>query len=434
MGSLAPGWEGYEWRRKGESWEPRDFAGPEWDGTAARGRRVLLYAEQALGDTIQFARFARTVAAAGADVILEVQPPLAKLMQTLPGVTVIAKGAPLPAYDCHLPLMSVPYVMRLPGVSVDGPYLAAEPERAERWERHLGGDGFRIGIAWRGNPKAPGPSRAIPLEAFRPLSRVPGVRLISLQKNDGVGELADLPDGMTVETLGPDFDSGPNAFLDAAAVMMSLDLVVTSDTSISHLAGALGRPVWIAMRHVTDWRWMANGEATPWYPTARLFKQTRRGDWDDVFARIASELAKGASTPRAVDLAVAAEAPLIPVSLGELIDKITILEIKSERIDDPKKCANIRRELDLLSAVRAGPSLTGEEARLKGELRRVNELLWEIEDLIRTCEREQDFGQDFIMLARSVYKTNDRRSAIKRKINDLSGSAIVEEKSYSKYS
>jgi tetratricopeptide (TPR) repeat protein len=433
IGSLAEGWAGYEWRRRQDIWDPRDFAGPEWDGTAARGRRVLLYAEQALGDTLQFARFARTVAASGADVILEVQPPLAKLMQSLEGVTVVARGAPLPAFDCHLPLMSVPHVMRLPDVSADGPYLAAEPERTERWQRHLGGEGFRVGIAWRGNPKAPGPSRAIPLETFLPLARVPGVRLISLQKNDGVDELADLPDGMTIETLGAGFDSGEGAFLDTAAVMMSLDLVITSDTSIAHLAGALGRPVWIAMRHVTDWRWMADGEATPWYPTARLLKQTRRGDWGSVFERMASELVKIASGPPADDLAASPATPLVPISLGELIDKITILEIKSERIDDPKKSANIRRELDLLLAV-PQPAPTAEAARLKDELKQVNEMLWEIEDQIRICEREQNFGPDFIALARSVYQTNDRRSAIKRQINDLSGSALVEEKSYSKYS
>ncbi len=430
LGDLARGWEDYEWRRKQDSWEPRDFAGPEWDGTAAAGRRVLLYAEQGFGDTIQFARFACAVAAAGADVILEVQPLLTRLMQTLPGVTVIGKGAPLPAFDCHAPLMSVPHIMRLPDISADGPYLAAEPDRTERWRETLAGEGFRIGVAWRGNPKAPGPSRAIPLEAFRPVCRVPGVRLISLQKNDGVEQLADLRDGMTIETLGADFDSGPGAFLDAAAVLMNLDLVITGDTAIAHLAGALGRPVWMAMRHVTDWRWMVRDGRTPWYSTARVFKQEQRGDWNGVFARVATELARLVGGPKTDD----AQTLRAPVSVGELIDKITILEIKSERIDDPDKIANVRRELDLLTACCARPAPTAEVAALKSELKRVNELLWEIEDLIRTCERAQDFGPDFVMLARSVYKTNDRRCAIKRRINGLSNSSIVEEKSYSKYS
>jgi hypothetical protein len=188
--------------------------------------------------------------------------------------------------------MSVPHVLRLPDVAVDGPYLAAEPERIGRWRDALGGDGFRIGIAWRGNPKAPGPSRAIPLGVYAPLSQIPGVRLVSLHKNDGGEPLAGLPDGVTVETLGDDFDAGADAFLDTAAVMMNLDLVITSDTSIAHLAGALGRPVWIALRHVPDWRWMVRGETTPWYATARIFKQTRPGDWDGVLARMAVELAR----------------------------------------------------------------------------------------------------------------------------------------------
>lgn len=292
MGHLAEGWEGHEWRRKRDTWEPRHFRGPEWDGTTVPGRRVLLYAEQALGDTIQFARFARTAALAGNAVVLEVQRPLAALMQTLPDVTVIARGGSLPAYDCHLPLMSVPYRMRLRDVAADGAYLAGDARRIKHWQRRLSGEALRIGIAWRGNPKAPGPSRAIPLSAFLPLSRIPNVRLISLQKNDGADELAGLSKGMTIETLGADFDTGVDAFLDTAAVMMDLDLVITSDTSIAHLAGALGRPVWVAMRHVTDWRWMVQGEATPWYASARVFKQSVRGDWDGVFAKIAFELTR----------------------------------------------------------------------------------------------------------------------------------------------
>jgi hypothetical protein len=269
------------------------------------------------------------------------------------------------------------------------------------------------------------------LQAFAPLARVPGVRLISLQKNVGIEQLAGVPPEMTVETLGDDFDAGTDAFVDTVAVMMNLDLVITSDTAIAHLAGALGRTVWIAMRHVPDWRWIPRGETTPWYPSARLFLQSRLGaGWDEVFDRMAHELARLAGTPASAD----ARMPLVPISIGELIDRMTILEIKAERIDDADKVANVRRELDLLAGVRGGAALDGEVARLKQELRAVNELLWEIEDLIRACEREQFFGDEFIALARGVYKTNDRRSALKRQINELSGSAIVEEKAYTQYS
>ena len=276
-----------------DAWEPRSFAGPEWDGTAQPRRRVLLYAEQALGDTIQFARFARTVADAGNDVILEVQPPLATLMQSAArrhgrrrsGGAAARVRLPSPADERSAHAAPA-------GRVGDGALSCgrAEAHRALASSARRRGSSRRHCLA--GNPKAPGPSRAIPLEAFVPLSRIPGVRLISLQKDDGDGDLRRLRDAMTVETLGPDFDAGADAFLDTAAVMTSLDLVISSDTSIAHLAGALGRPVWIAMRHVTDWRWMVQGEATPWYSTARVFKQSARGDWAGVFERIARDLAR----------------------------------------------------------------------------------------------------------------------------------------------
>jgi hypothetical protein len=344
------------------------------------------------------------------------------LLQSLEGVTVIGKGMTLPAFDCHLPLMSLPHALGLADITDDGPYLAAEPGRVEHWSRTLGSEEFRVGIAWQGNPRAPGdPGRSIPLREFLSLARVPDVRLISLQKHDGLEQLADLPADLTVEILGDAFDAGPDALVDAAAVMMQLDLVITSDTSIAHLAGALGRPVWVALKHVPDWRFGSVGEDWPSYRSARLFRQSRRGDWAGVFDRMAAELSRIAAKPAAPDLA----APLVPVSIGGLIDRTTILEIKAERIAEPGKLANIRKELALLS-----PMCT----TLAGHGRRVNELLWEIEDLIRACERAGEFGADFVALARSVYRTNDRRGAIKRRINELTGSSLVEEKSYSDWS
>ena len=151
--------------------------------------------------------------------------------------------------------------------------------------------GFRIGIAWRARPNVPiDRGRSFPLRCLAPLARLPGVRLISLQKDHALEELKTLPSGMIVETLGPEFDAGPGGFVDAAAVMMSLDLVISVDTSLAHLAGALGRPVWIALQRVPDWRWLLEREDTPWYPTARLFRQRAAGEWDEVFARMAAEL------------------------------------------------------------------------------------------------------------------------------------------------
>ncbi len=353
-GRFAEGWQGYEWRRKIDDGTVRPLSGPEWTGGDTNARRLLFYSEQGLGDAIQFSRFACSVAARGGEVLLEVQPSLGGLLGSLEGVKVIRNGATLPEHDAELPLMSLPHVLgaTLETIPRDVPYLFAEPARVEAWAKRLPAGQFRVGIVWQGKSTADVDfGRSIPLRCFAPLSRIPGLTLISLQKYDGAEQLAHLPPGMTVETLGAEFDAGSDAFVDCAAVMMNLDLVISSDTAAAHLAGALGRPVWIVLKHVPDWRWMMDREDTPWYPTARLFRQARRDDWDEVFERIAGELARAAaaktksgdllSQRRAGSLdptqAVPPGTALVPVSFGELVDKITILEIKSERIDDASK-------------------------------------------------------------------------------------------------
>ena len=447
-GRFAEGWQAYEWRRKIDSGTARPLSLPEWTGGDTDAKRLLFYSEQGLGDSIQFSRFACSVAARGAEVLLEVQPSLVGLLRSLKGLRVIPKGATLRKHDAELPLMSLPHVLGTTPETIPGnlPYLFAEPARVEAWAKRLPAGQFRVGIVWQGKSTADVDfGRSIPLRSFAPLCRIPGLTLISLQKHHGVRQLAHLPPGMRVETLGAEFDAGEDAFVDCAAVMMNLDLVISSDTAAAHLAGALGRPVWIVLKHVPDWRWMMDREDTPWYPTARLFRQARRDDWDEVFERIAAELARatGAKTKpgdllpqRRVDSldrtqAVPPGTALVPVSFGELVDKITILEIKSERIGDPSKLVNVRVELELLATALARfcvlPPRAGE---LKAELRRINEALWEIEDQIRDCERNNDFGAMFVDLARRVYMTNDRRSAVKRQLSELVGSVIVEEKSY----
>lgn len=291
QGAFIPGWHGFEARRRQPSWDPRHLSGPEWDGVARPGQRVFLYSEQGLGDTIQFARFARIPASMGMDVTLEVQVPLVKLIQSMSGVRVIGKGAPLPEFDCHLPLMSIPKVMGLTAVEVQPPYLAVDQKRVELWSRQLSRRGFCVGIAWQGNPRTPSDrGRSIPLREYRPLARASGVQFISLQKNDGVDQLKRLPHGWAVKTFGTNKVSGAEAFIDTAAVMMNMDLVITSDTAVAHLAGALGCPVWIALKHVPCWRWQTTGARTAWYPTARLYRQEQPGQWQPVFERIAADL------------------------------------------------------------------------------------------------------------------------------------------------
>jgi hypothetical protein len=301
-GRFAEGWEGYEWRRKLDNWTPRSLSAPEWSNGDPEGKRLFFYAEQGLGDTIQFSRFACAVAARGEEVVLEVPPALVRLLNGLKHVKVIGSGDPPPQYDAHLPLMSVPRALNVTSETIPAgvPYLFAEPARVDAWAERLPTSAFRVGIAWQGKPvRKVDKGRSIPLRAFAPMCRVPSVRLISLQKHDGLDQLANLPPGMIVETLGEEFDAGPDAFLDCAAVMMSLDLIISSDTAIVHLAGALGRPLWVVLKDIPEWRWMMDREDSAWYPTACLFRQRRPGDWDEVFERVAAELAEAVARKKA---------------------------------------------------------------------------------------------------------------------------------------
>ena len=292
IGRFTEGWKGYEWRqKKSDTWTERDFPGPEWQGDTSPGTRLLLYAEQGLGDTIQFARFARMLAKRGLVVSLEVQRPLKGLLDGLENVTIFRRGENSPPYKAHCPLMSVPFVLQmgLDDIRAEAPpYLAARQDLVERWRTRLPTNGLRVGITWQGDPKGKADlGRSIPARAFAPLARMEGVTLISLQKNDGVDQLRDLPADMRIVSFD-DLDRGPDAFLDTAAIMMNLDLVITSDTSIAHLAGALGRPVWVALKHVPDWRWMLERSDSPWYPSMRLFRQSRPNDWDGVTSEMAA--------------------------------------------------------------------------------------------------------------------------------------------------
>ena len=285
-GRFAEGWPEYEWRfRAGVARLPASEQ-PQWSGEALAGRTVLVRAEQGYGDTIQFCHYVPMIA--GGPVVLEVPARLRRLLGSLPGAPrIVASGEALPRFDLVCPLLSMPRLFDTAPGNV--PYLAAEPERVAQWRSRIGSHGRRVGLAWQGNPDSQAEQgRSIPLREFLPLAQVAGVRLISLQRHHGLEQLAAAPE---VETLGEAFDAGADAFIDTAAVMQGLDLVITSDTAVAHLAGALGRPVWLALQHVPDWRWMLERSDCPWYPSMRLFRQTRRGDWGGVFARMAEELA-----------------------------------------------------------------------------------------------------------------------------------------------
>ena len=292
------GWPLYEWRssKRANSIEALVRDRPSWRGEEIGARTLFIYAEQGLGDTIQFCRYARLAETLGMHVILAVQNPLLRLMKSLGPNIVVTEWTSMPDhFDRHASLLSLPLGFGTVTESIPGeiPYLHAEPERIHRWKARIGSAGFKIGISWQGNIASPADAgRSFPLAAFAGLAAIPGVRLISLQKNDGLDQLDDLPPHMVVETLGDDFDAGDHAFLDTAAAMQSVDLVISSDTSIAHLAGALGRPVWVGLQFVPDWRWQLDRADSPWYPTMRIFRQRTRGDWQSVFAEMEEVLRK----------------------------------------------------------------------------------------------------------------------------------------------
>jgi hypothetical protein len=263
---------------------------------------MLLYGEQGLGDAFQFIRYAKMVKDRGATVIVECHAPLMKLFANVQGIDrLLPFGAPLPPFDVQTPLYSLPFLLgtTLNTVPAAVPYVYADPGLVEHWRRELDrlaprsglGRGLRIGIAWQGNPTFRDDRwRSIPLARFEPLAKVENVQLISLQKGHGTEQLRGVAGHFDVVNLGNKLDEAAGPFMDTAAIMKNLDLVISSDTAVPHLAGALGVPVWVALPHVPDWRWLLQREDSPWYPTMRLFRQARDGDWESVFGRMADEL------------------------------------------------------------------------------------------------------------------------------------------------
>jgi tetratricopeptide (TPR) repeat protein len=293
---FAEGWADYGAWLQCKKYGRRPFDAPLWNGVAMDQGTLLVYAEQGFGDTLQFVRYLPLIRQLVQNVVLEVQPALVPLMRASGFNEVHAGGDRLPHYDAHSPLMQLPAVFGSTEETMPAevPYLATDPALVEKWRARMDDfAGFKIGITWQGNPKYSGDARrSIPLMEFAPLAAVPGVRLLSLQKGQGAEQLAAASDRISIVDLACELDLTSGAFMDTAAVMQSLDLMITSDTATAHLAGALGVPTWVALSNHPDWRWFREGDRSPWYPTLRLFRQQRPGDWGEVFARMADELGR----------------------------------------------------------------------------------------------------------------------------------------------
>jgi tetratricopeptide (TPR) repeat protein len=293
LGDTERGWKKYEYRwelpeRRGSK---RNFSQPVWLGDdPLADKTILIHAEQGFGDTIMACRYVSMVAALGARVILEVQPALLQLMKGLDGVsTLIARGEPIPPFDVHCPIMSLPMAFRSRPETIPNtvPYLRVPKEKIDQWRSRLGDSGFKIGFAWAGNPTfKKDRDRSITLKNILPICSVADAKYFSIQKDlrDNDAEILRANPGIT-QLANELYD-----FQDTAAAMMCLDLIISSDTAVVNLAGALGRPVWILLSFIPDWRWLLERADSPWYPTARLFRQSKNGEWGSVITDVRAEL------------------------------------------------------------------------------------------------------------------------------------------------
>lgn len=295
-GDFAQGWREYEWRFKRGKW-PCNFlkhhTAPPWDGSPFYAKRLLVFAEQGIGDTLQFIRYLPKVKALGGTVLFETMAPLFELLRGFEGIDeLVPQNAAQPsvvACDWCIPLLSLPQLFNSDLNTIPAPlsYLDSDPAKTRSWNGRIGQDGFRVGIVWAGRPEHENDHhRSCALEYFMPLTQMEGIRLFGLQKGEAARQVKKLPDGRVVENLGEDFEN----FADTAGAVANLDLVISVDTAVAHLAGAMGKPVWLLLPFAPDWRWLMQREDSPWYPSMRLFRQKSRGDWAEVFQRLALEL------------------------------------------------------------------------------------------------------------------------------------------------
>ena len=450
VGDYKSGLKRYEFRFKNKDKKFILNAVPPcklWDGNlTSKNLKLLLVSEQGLGDTLQFMRYAIVLKNLGISVSLCAQPKLHSLIKTSD-----IDQAPLTPEQANkfsegrwIPLLSVPQYLNISPDNpiITHPYINAPEKYIEKWKHILTGDKKPIiGINWQGNPlheTTNSKGRSIPLESFAPLTKTPNIKLLSLQKGLGSEQLerCSFKDHFvgSQDQINDTWD-----FVETAAIVANCDLVITSDTSVAHLAGGMGKTTWLLLKTVPEWRWGLEGESTFWYPSMRLFRQRERGNWDEVLQRVADALEEHFESNIDVAHTMAEQKSrpkpiqdiLAPVSLGELIDKITILQIKRAHARG-KSIDNIEHELNELNATLERLSVDVDQAVID-QLKCVNQELWNIEDSIRDCERQKSFGEDFIDLARAIYQKNDYRAALKKEINIIYGSALIEEKLYREY-
>jgi hypothetical protein len=294
-GQFEEGWREYEYRLHGRELtsRPRVCSQPQWKGEELDGRTILLDAEQGFGDVIHFIRYAPDVAKRGGRVIFMGYAEQVRLLQGVPGIEEIVTRNPPPAFDVYCPLASLPGVFgtRLETIPAEVPYLKVDPKIVGAWEQRLGPkrERLRVGLVWAGQPTHKRDrERSIALAQLAPLTRAKDVKFYSLQKGNGASQAGEPPAGMELIDLTAELPD----FAETAGFISHLDLVISVDTSVAHLAGAMGKPVWMMLTFVPDWRWLLDREDSPWYPSMRLFRQKKRGEWDEVVRHVAEALAR----------------------------------------------------------------------------------------------------------------------------------------------
>ncbi len=297
QGDLPKAFEEYEWRWQKEKTDPRHLEKPLWDGSDLTNKTILLYSEQGMGDTIQFLRFAKILKKRGARVVCGVQAPLTQLLSLCPYIDEIRTEYTFAGIDYQAPIMSLGRILHVTQntIPTDIPYIEIDKKLAHEWREKLTPDtNFKVGLCWHVDPehekiKSPLSRRSIPLKDFQALADIPGVSLYSLQKINGEEQLRGKPEKLTIKTFA-DFDDTHGRFMDTVALIQNLDLVITVDTVVAHLAGALGKPVWTFVPYAPDGRWALKTDKTPWYPSMKLFRQQKPFEWQHAMAHVEKTL------------------------------------------------------------------------------------------------------------------------------------------------
>jgi len=440
LGEFDKGFTEYEWRLANNT-EQRNISPHYLHTNDLAHKKILIRDSDNIADTIQFIRYAALLKKHNvASIILECRSELMPLLETNPDITeliaTIQATQELPSADLQIPIASLPHVFKttLDTVPATVPYLFIPPTLDHWWKSRLSSNkNLKIGIAWRDTKKTEQAfsENIIPLNLLLSCLPTEGVTVYllqdpSTQENTQIRSsdvlLATIN---TLESMGINEDN----LLELSGLINNLDLIISADNSIAHLAGALAKKTWVALPKNVQWRWMQNRTDSPWYPTMKLFRQYRIGSWQEVVKYMSDELHMLVPTNSNQPGLATAE-----VSIGELIDKMTILDIKLAKIKDEQKLKNLRTEREVLETTyRNAVTPSAHLNELIQELRTVNEKLWDIEDVLRYKEQIKCFDQDFVEVARSVYKINDRRFQIKREINELLGSRLREVKEHVHY-